>query len=137
MIRIAYGTVLLLLCSVSSAIAQSAPASVDAVKAGMQVFHHWCVECHAEGKHPGTSALQRKYQDAIPAALEQRSAAQLPDALIRLAVRNGVSYMPFFRKTEVTDHELDALVAYLTSDAALRTQALNQATNQINNLRPK
>jgi mono/diheme cytochrome c family protein len=130
MMRTAYGTVLLL-CGVSSAFAQSTPASVDAVKAGAQVFHRWCVECHGPGQHPGTSALQRKYQDAIPAALEQRSAAQLPEALIRLAVRNGMSYMPFFRKTEVTDRELDALVAYLTSEAALRNQVINQAISQV------
>jgi mono/diheme cytochrome c family protein len=136
MIRIAYGTALLF-CGVSSVFGQGAPVSVDGVRTGMQVFHRWCVECHGEGKHPGTSALQRKYQDAIPAALEQRSASQLPEALIRLAVRNGMSYMPFYRKTEVTDRELDALVAYLTSDAALRTQALNEVSNQSTTQRPR
>jgi mono/diheme cytochrome c family protein len=129
MMRIAYGAVLLL-CGVSGAFAQTAPASVDQVRTGRQVFHRWCAECHDSGSRPGTAVSQRKYQGAIPAALEQRSAAQLPDALIRSSVRNGVSFMPFFRKTEVTDRELDALVAYLTSDAALRTQAVNQIDNQ-------
>jgi mono/diheme cytochrome c family protein len=106
---------------------------VDQVVAGLQVFQRWCLECHDAGPRPGTAAAQRKYQGAIPAALEQRSAAQLPDASIRLSVRNGVSFMPFFRKTEVTDRELDALVAYLRSDVALRTQAVNQIDTQ----RPK
>jgi hypothetical protein len=29
-------------------------------------------------------------------------------------VRNGITIMPFFRKTEVSDSDLDALIAYLT-----------------------
>jgi hypothetical protein len=33
---------------------------------------------------------------------------------IRLFVRQGVATMPFSRKTEVSDADLDALVAYLT-----------------------
>lgn len=112
MMRIAY-SVMLMLCGVSSVLAQDAPVSPERIKVGAAVFHRWCVECHGEGEHPGTSALQRRYQGAIPAALEQRTAVELPDSLIRLAVRNGMSFMPFFRKTEVTDRELDALVAYL------------------------
>jgi mono/diheme cytochrome c family protein len=136
MIRIAYSTALLF-CGVSSVFGQGVPVSADGVRTGMQVFHRWCVECHGEGKRPGTSALQHKYPDGTPAALEQRSASQLPEALIRLAVRNGMSFMPFYRKTEVTDRELDALVAYLTSDAALRTQAVDQVSNQIITQRPR
>lgn len=124
--RSAFSAVLVL-CGVSSAFAQNAPASLDNVKAGTQVFRRWCVECHGASSLPGTAALQRKYQGAIPAALEQRTAAQLPEALIRLAVRNGMSFMPYFRKTEVTDGELDALVAYLTSDRVLRAQADHQS----------
>lgn len=33
--------------------------------------------------------------------------------LIRTFVRNGITIMPFFRKTDVSDTDLDALVAYL------------------------
>jgi mono/diheme cytochrome c family protein len=33
-------------------------------------------------------------------------------------VRNGVYVMPFFRKTEISDAELDALVAYLAQPPA-------------------
>ena len=33
---------------------------------------------------------------------------------IRLFTRNGISIMPMFRKTEVTDSDLEAVVAYLT-----------------------
>jgi (+)-pinoresinol hydroxylase len=33
--------------------------------------------------------------------------------ITRTFVRNGVTIMPFFRKTEISDEELDALAAYL------------------------
>ena len=33
--------------------------------------------------------------------------------MTKFFVRKGVSIMPFFRKTEVTDADLDALAAYL------------------------
>jgi len=38
----------------------------------------------------------------------------LTPAVIKTAVRTGVYVMPRFRKTEVTDAELEAIVAYLT-----------------------
>ena len=33
--------------------------------------------------------------------------------LVKAVVRTGVSVMPFFRKTEVSDADLNALAAYL------------------------
>jgi mono/diheme cytochrome c family protein len=33
---------------------------------------------------------------------------------VKTFVRNGVSIMPFFRKTEISDADLDAIAAYLT-----------------------
>ena len=33
---------------------------------------------------------------------------------VRFFTRNGVSIMPMFRKTEVSDGDLDAVAAYLT-----------------------
>lgn len=120
---------IVMLCGQSSAVAQSTSATTDKVKAGAQVFHRWCAECHGATSVPGTASLQRRYQGAIPAALEQRTAEQLPEALIRLTVRNGMSFMPFFRKTEVTDSDLDALVAYLNSDPVLRVQISTPSPN--------
>ena len=43
--------------------------------------------------------------------LEERT--DLVPEITRTFVRNGVSVMPFFRKTEITDAELAALAAYL------------------------
>jgi hypothetical protein len=33
---------------------------------------------------------------------------------VRFAVRRGTSIMPFFRKTEISDADLDAISQYLT-----------------------
>jgi mono/diheme cytochrome c family protein len=80
--------------------------------AGRPVFQKWCAPCHAPGpNHPGTAALDVLYGKAIPGALEQRT--DLSGAAVRRAVRQGAFSMPFFRKTEVSDADLDALVAYL------------------------
>lgn len=79
---------------------------------GKQVFEYWCAPCHAPGpKHPGTQALEALYHGAKPAPLEQRT--DLVPAVTRTFVRNGVSVMPPFRKTEISDEDLTALAAYL------------------------
>ncbi len=43
--------------------------------------------------------------------LEERT--DLVPQITKNFVRTGVSVMPFFRKTEISDAELDALAAYL------------------------
>ena len=101
--------------------AQEPSVAVADIQAGAVVFRHWCADCHGPGPLPGTRVLQRKYQGAIPAALEERP--DIPDALIRLVVRSGMTTMPPFRKTEVTDRDLALLSAYLTSDMDLRARA--------------
>jgi mono/diheme cytochrome c family protein len=104
------------LCGSGLARAQSASASSQ-VESGAKVYQQWCVECHND-RGFGTASLERRYHGTVPANLEQRR--DLNGALIRYVVRNGMSFMPFFRKTEVSDQELDALSAYLSSDPALR-----------------
>lgn len=99
-------------------LAVAAPASADnhaLVEKGHQVFHKWCAPCHAPGikEYPGTVALYAKYHGKIPAALEQRT--DLTAEMITYFVRHGVSVMPFFRKTEVSDKDLKALIGYLTT----------------------
>ena len=79
---------------------------------GHDVFQYWCATCHGAGPgHPGTAALQAKYQGAKPALLEERR--DLTPDQVRYFVRHGVSIMPFFRKTEISDPDLDAIGAYL------------------------
>jgi len=60
-------------------------------------------------------ALQAKYKGAVPALLDKRT--DLTPAFVKTTVRNGVSVMPFFRKTEISDADLDAIAAYLTRNS--------------------
>ncbi|MFY9689393.1 MAG: cytochrome c [Candidatus Acidiferrales bacterium] len=80
---------------------------------GYVQYQDYCSMCHGEGPgRPGTMALQAKYKGAEPALLADRT--DLTPALIKAYVRNGVSIMPIFRKTEISDADLDAIAAYLT-----------------------
>jgi mono/diheme cytochrome c family protein len=93
-----------------------AAAAQETVDRGHQVFQYWCAPCHAPGpRHPGTQALDALYKGAKPGVLEQRT--DLVPELTRQFVRSGVSVMPPFRKTEITDVELAALAAYLAPRA--------------------
>jgi mono/diheme cytochrome c family protein len=88
--------------------------SGSTLERGAAVFNNWCAACHSRGPQnaPGTTSLQFKYQGSIPAALEDRR--DLTVDLVKFFVRAGVATMPQFRKTEVSDADLDALAAYLT-----------------------
>lgn len=80
---------------------------------GYVEYQKYCSACHGEGVgKPGTTALQAKYKGAEPALLDKRT--DLTPELIKTYVRNGISVMPLFRKTEISDAELDAIAAYLT-----------------------
>jgi (+)-pinoresinol hydroxylase len=81
--------------------------------AGRAVYERWCSHCHNPGvRHPGTNALTVKYQGQKSGDIRQWT--DLTPELVRFWVRNGVSVMAPFRKTEITDAELDALARYLT-----------------------
>jgi (+)-pinoresinol hydroxylase len=104
----------------------SAAHAADAalVERGHAVFLKWCEGCHRAGpaKAPrndltgsvfaGTYTLEQRYKGAVPAALEQRT--NLTPELIRVMVRQGLNVMPRSRKTEVSDEDLAAIIAYLT-----------------------
>jgi len=80
---------------------------------GKAVYEYWCAPCHAAGPgHPGTQSLQIKYNGTLPAVLIERT--DLTPETIKTFVRQGILMMAPFRKTEITDAELDALAAYLT-----------------------
>lgn len=65
---------------------------------GEQVFMRSCNQCHPRGEAGVGFALNNK---------------PLPDAVIRAQVRLGVGAMPAFPQTEISDRELEAIVAYL------------------------
>jgi mono/diheme cytochrome c family protein len=101
-----------LIAALTAAICWHAAAAAPSAAHGRQVFTYWCAPCHGAGAgHPGTEALAAKYQGKVPAELEQRM--DLPGSLIRQVVRNGISVMPIFRKTEISDADLADIVAYL------------------------
>jgi (+)-pinoresinol hydroxylase len=80
---------------------------------GYVQYENLCAICHGDAHdRPGTLALQAKYKGALPAVLDRRT--DLTPELIRTSVRNGTTVMPLFRKTEISDADLDAIVAYLT-----------------------
>jgi len=94
-----------------------ATAQESAAERGRQVYDKWCTPCHGAGEgKPGTIAAAALYKGAKPAVLVERT--DLTAAGIKTAVRNGVFVMPRFRKTEVTDADLDAIVSYLTRSSA-------------------
>jgi mono/diheme cytochrome c family protein len=79
---------------------------------GKGVYDQWCGACHDPGpRHPGTQALDALYKGKKPGALEART--DLLPKLTETFVRQGVSVMPPFRKTEISDADLAALSAYL------------------------
>lgn len=86
---------------------------------GRRVFDYWCATCHGAGpQYPGTMALAAKYNGSKPALLEQRT--DLTPQITEYFVRHGISVMPPFRKTEISDAELRALAAYLAPDQGRR-----------------
>lgn len=80
---------------------------------GAQIYAKWCADCHSTSQGPGSMVLQRRYQGAVPAVLEERDG--LNSQFVSLVVRRGVGFMPSFRKTEISDEELALVAQYLVS----------------------
>jgi cbb3-type cytochrome c oxidase subunit III len=101
---------------------QVARADTPETILGKEKYQYWCATCHAPGVFkrgllPGTASLAFKYDGALPAVLEHRS--DLSREYVKYVIRNGSEGMPFFRKTEVSDREMEAIAAYLAlNDAA-------------------
>jgi (+)-pinoresinol hydroxylase len=96
------------------AAAASLPAdeSSDARAAGRAVYTKWCAPCHDPGViHPGTNALTVKYRGVKSGVLLDWK--DLAPETVKYLVRHGISVMPQFRKTEISDSDLDALAQFL------------------------
>jgi (+)-pinoresinol hydroxylase len=80
---------------------------------GKVIFDSACNVCHSRDVRnaPATTSLEFKYQGQLPAALEDRT--DLTAELITFYIRNGIAMMPFFRKTELSDADVELLSAYL------------------------
>ena len=90
---------------------------------GKVVFDKWCEPCHGRvaggvfgglgtNALPGTSALMVKYKGDLPPVLEDR--IDLQPIYISTVVRGGLYGMPISRKTEISDADLENIIAYLT-----------------------
>jgi mono/diheme cytochrome c family protein len=77
---------------------------------GRELYQKWCTPCHGTGLgKPATNAATA--HGLQPPVLEQRT--DLTPKAIETAVRNGLNFMPRFRKTEIPNEDLAAITAYL------------------------
>lgn len=83
------------------------------VRSGRESFERWCLVCHGTtaSNSAGTRSLQNKYKGSKPALLTERT--DLTEGYIEFVVRDRLSPMIPFRKTEITDAELALLAQYL------------------------
>jgi mono/diheme cytochrome c family protein len=103
------GAALLLAAAAQAETAGPPPSPVQAN--GHALFAASCAYCH--GARGYATTLLDKRLGAGHGMLETRS--DLAPAYIRHAVRHGVGAMPWYRRAELSDLDLDAVVAYLTS----------------------
>ena len=104
-----FGLAAVLLLVSGWAAAQSAPLTAKQAE-GQKLFRSTCFYCHSE-RVWGTFAIERRRGPA-DALLEKRT--DLVPEFVKTVVRNGLGSMPAYRRTELTDAEVDAIVAYLT-----------------------
>ncbi len=103
--RLPIGTLLVVSLAVSASAADQTQAD-----RGRAVYQKWCTPCHGTG--PGKAGTEAAAAHGIkPAVLEERT--NLTPKLIESVVRNGISFMPRFRKTEISNTDLEAITAYL------------------------
>ena len=88
------------------------------VAQGQEVYLARCEYCHGLGPQKGgTMVLQGRYQGAVPADLAERT--NLTPEYIRAVVRTATPGMTPIRITEVSEQDLDAVIAYLTRNNEL------------------
>ena len=86
-------------------------AQDELVERGREVYDNWCAICHAPGEG-ATRILEERYLGSLPAVVDERT--NLTAELITARVRTWVApQMPPFRQSEVSDADLEAVIAYL------------------------
>jgi mono/diheme cytochrome c family protein len=102
---------LIFVLALLAAPAFSAETPLSAEQAqGKALFNTNCTYCHSERGHATT--LLSKRVGPEKAQLERR--ANLAPELIRHAVRHGINSMPWFRRAELSDADLQLISTYLT-----------------------
>jgi (+)-pinoresinol hydroxylase len=112
---------LLAIGGVSAAVGAGTDAAAARFAPGRAVYEKWCAACHDPGIiHPGTHALMTKYPGGKRASGAITEWTDLPATYVTFMVRHGMSVMPQFRKTEISNTELAALGAYLSRNTAAK-----------------
>ena len=103
----------------ASAVAADSDSKLS-IAAGKVVYERACAPCHGkgagtDGAHllPGAAALEARYQGKLSPYLEDRN--DLTADVLKVFVRRGIGAMPMFRKTEISDSEIEAVAAYLSA----------------------
>ena len=88
-------------------------AQDSALSLGERIYLDKCEYCHGDGvQKGGTFVLQARYEGALPALLTERT--DLAPEYISAVLRTWTNGMATFRPTEISDSEMEALVAFLT-----------------------
>jgi cytochrome c5 len=83
-------------------------------KNGKDVYMKWCDGCHMDSPFaPGTILLRKIRGDDLALILERKD---LSADYINHLVRKGMNGMPLFRRTEISNEELHALIEFLVRD---------------------
>lgn len=90
--------------------ADPAPTLTPRQEEGRKLYKGTCLYCHGPNVW-GTFTLGRRL-GADHALLEERQ--DLVGPYVKAVVRAGLGSMPAFRRTELTDADVDAIVDYLT-----------------------
>ena len=109
--------------------------SKPSIAAGKVVFERVCAPCHGKGPGtdgarmlPGSAALAARYQGKLSPYLEDRS--DLTADALKAFVRRGIGAMPMFRKTEISDSQIEAVAAYLRAASAQSSAGISRATTR-------
>jgi mono/diheme cytochrome c family protein len=90
------------------------PPQASPLERGQALFAGSCAYCHSQRGF--ATALLGKRVGPQNSILEART--DLSPALIHTVVRHGINGMPWYRRSELSDAQLDDIVAYLTRPRA-------------------
>jgi len=100
-------------CATAADSDTSSASKQDILAQGKEIFTVKCEYCHGNGMQKGgTFRLGLRYKGEVPALLQERT--DLTPAYIKQIVRNWSMGMAAMRPSEISDPELDVLIAYLT-----------------------
>jgi mono/diheme cytochrome c family protein len=82
----------------------------DGQAQGRALFNENCLLCHGERGHATT--LLGKRLGPEKSVLDRRT--NLNAELVRHVVRHGINSMPWYRRAELSDRDLESIIGYLT-----------------------